>query len=372
MKRLGIISAYDSDGKIYPYLVYYLKKLKEVVDYMIIVFNGELQIAEKEKLKCFAEKVYERENIGYDSGAYKYVFEQILCDDEWNNYDEIVLSNDTCFGPFQSFEEIFNEMEESGSWDFWGINGIDDGVYKYLQSNFIVLKKQVFDPLRKYFNNFVDEYTDVMHEACIQYERGLFVNLINEGFRERAYVEYNNLDAYNSSYYLVKDYNCPFMKKKVDLFRSKTNALFIIKYLQENYDYDTSLIVNYYKEKYGVDLEDCKITNVYPERNYLKQYNINRSDIEEFIEYNKDIYIYGIGKESDYLWIHFKNKITNLKGFVISDDQEVKKFHHESKVYKVTQIVNKDVGIIVALNSKNTEEVRRGLVNYHNVLYLSK
>lgn len=375
MARLGIISIYDSEGKIYPYIEYYLSEIKKVVQSMVIVFNGTMKTEEKEKLKKFTTRIYERQNIGYDAGAYRYVFRQSISDEEWNLYDEIILSNDTVFGPFQPFEDIFKEMDQRGDCDFWGINGVEDGPYRYLQSNFLVLKKQTFSSLRKYFEEKIDEYADTVHKVCIQFERGLYVSLMREGFQAGSYLEYNDLDAYNSSFYLIRDHHDPTMKKAADLTGYQENVLCAIDYLRKKKTYPVVLITNYFFEKYGLWNEkerkrNLTLTDAHPLKIHFSRYGANRNEILEFINAHLELYIYGTGNEADYLWIHFEDKMRNLKGFLVSDNKERKDCCHQYSVYEISQMENKDIGIIVALNPKDTMEVKEHLRDFPNVLYL--
>ncbi len=371
MTRLGIVALYDADGKIYSYLEYYLSELRKVVHDMIIVFNGTLQMGERDKLQCFTDRVYERENIGFDAGAYKYALGKCISQEEWETFDEVVLTNDTCFGPLWSFEKIFAQMDQKGDFDFWGMNAIDVGLFRYLQSNFLVIKRAAFDSLIDHFDKCVNEYTNKLHDVCIQFETGLYVRFINDGFRAGSYVEFNDLNPYNASYYLIKDYGCPIFKKKADIAQHKENLLYLIKYTTESTDYDSSLVENYFREKCGIDLSD-EILGTLPECIHISYNNINEDVIRRFVNSHEDIYIYGVGNMADYFLLYYKKQISNLRGFIISDDRSGPDIFDQHKVYRISQVEDKSVGIIVALDSKNTSAVRGNLVYYDNVLYLSQ
>ena len=371
MIRLGIVSIYDSDGKIYPYLEYYLYELKKVLNTMIIISNGMLRIEEKEKLKKFTERVYERENIGYDAGAYKYIMRKYISEREWNTYDEIVFSNDTCFGPLKSFEDIFAQMDQKCDSDFWGINAINAGFFKYIQSNFIVIKKRAFTVLKEYFHNYINEYASTKHDICAQYETGLYLKLIRNGFKAYSYIEYNNINPYNSSFYLVKNYKCPIVKKNADIINDKQNILYLIEYIRKNTYYDSSLIEKYYNEKFNIILKDYIKADVLPRCMYINHI-AKESDIKKFICQNEKIYVYGIGNMAEYFMQYFEGQIPNLKGFIVSDDKYKLDVYCQYKVYKISQISDKSIGIIVALTKKNADEVKKYLLNYQNILYLCK
>lgn len=371
MTRLGIVSIFDVDGKIYPYLEYYLYELSKVLNSMIIISNGMLRIEEKEKLKRFTERVYERENIGYDAGAYKYVMRKYISEKEWNTFDEIVLSNDTCFGPLKSFEDIFSEMDYKGNFDLWGINALNSGFFKYIQSNFIVIKRGAFTILKEYFEKYINEHASTKHDVCINFETGLYLKLIRNGFKAGSYIEYNDVDPYNSSFYLAKDYKCPLIKKNADIKKYTQNMLYLIDYIKENTYYDSSLIEEYYNEKFNVVLKNYNKENVLPHYMHVS-FTVGEADINKFICQNKKIYVYGIGKIAEYFMQYFEDKISNLNGFIVSDDKYNLEFYSQYKVYKISEISDRTTAIIVALNRKNTDEVKKNLQNYTNILYLSK
>lgn len=371
MTRLGIISIFDADGKIYPYLEYYLYELRKVLHTMIIVSNGMLQIEEKDKLKKFTERVYERENIGYDAGAYKYVMRKYITEDEWNNFDEIVLSNDTCFGPLRSFEDIFAQMDSKNNCDFWGINALHSGFFKYIQSNFIVIKKNAFTILREYFDKYINENASTKHDVCIHFETGLYLKLIRNGFKVDSYVEYNDIDPYNSSFYLAQNYKCPIIKKNADIINYKQNILYLIEHIKNNTYYDPSLIEEYYNSKFNVVLKDYPKVDVLPQCMHIC-FTVGEFDIKNFICKNEKIYVYGTGKMAEYFMQYFGDQIPNLNGFIISDDKYNPNFYCQHKIYKISEISDTTVGIIVAMNRKNADEVKSNLQNYQNVLYLYK
>lgn len=91
---------YDAEGIVDESVVYYIKSLKSVVSRLVVVVIGNIDDKGKEKLDWIADEILIRENVGFDAGAYK----AVLCSPDFmekiKQYDEIVLSNDTCFGPF--------------------------------------------------------------------------------------------------------------------------------------------------------------------------------------------------------------------------------------------------------------------------------
>ena len=72
MKRLMIYSFYDKDGIVDDYVPYFLEKFKPYCEEICTVVNGTVTEESRKKLEKYSNVVFERENIGFDSGAYKY------------------------------------------------------------------------------------------------------------------------------------------------------------------------------------------------------------------------------------------------------------------------------------------------------------
>lgn len=64
-KRLAIYFFYDKDGIVDRYIQYFLKDLRDNLDYLLIVSNGKLNSEGKIILEKYGE-VLERENKGFD------------------------------------------------------------------------------------------------------------------------------------------------------------------------------------------------------------------------------------------------------------------------------------------------------------------
>lgn len=119
MRRIGIFCLFSPSGEIDPLMVHTIKSMQEIVEYFIIVVNGSLNSIDK--LRNYADEVVIRKNIGFDIGAYKDIILSPRYNSKIKGSDELVLCNSSFYGPFISFQEIFEKMEKSDS-DFWGIS----------------------------------------------------------------------------------------------------------------------------------------------------------------------------------------------------------------------------------------------------------
>jgi lipopolysaccharide biosynthesis protein len=118
-RRLVIYLVFDPRGDVDRYVPYKLERLRPLSQRMVVVSNGPLNPAGRKSLEDVADDVWERENVGFDVGAYKWALER-LGSEEVARYDEVILMNYTWFGPIGSFEPVFAEMDARDV-DFWGM-----------------------------------------------------------------------------------------------------------------------------------------------------------------------------------------------------------------------------------------------------------
>ena len=196
MNRTVIFAHYDKNNKILDYVIYYLKELKKVADNIIFVSDCNLPKEELDKLQDIVTKSIAYKHGEYDFGSYKrgYFYFKEKC---FNNGDELIFANDSCFGPFVPLNEIFKTMQDKNC-DFWGTNK-NNYPNAHIQSFFIVFKKNVFES--EVFDNFMSNITQEKNKSDIitKYEIGLSQLLLNSDFLMGAYtkqIESNIMDSY--------------------------------------------------------------------------------------------------------------------------------------------------------------------------------
>ena len=118
MNRIGIFIFYDSNGQADTYIEILLSAMQEILQKLVIIVNGKINSKDYDKFRNYTKHIFIRENRGYDAGAYKDVFTKYLTEEQWEKWDEIILFNDTFYGPFYPLEDIFHEMEK-GDADFF-------------------------------------------------------------------------------------------------------------------------------------------------------------------------------------------------------------------------------------------------------------
>lgn len=264
--RIGIFVFYDEDGIADRYEEYFLADLRHNLERLIIVCNGKLQVQSREKLSVYADQILERENEGYDIWAYKAGIE-LLGWEEICRYDELVLCNDTVFGPIYPFCEMFREMGKKDV-DFWGITkheSVRDNPFaehpgeelkEHIQSYFTVFRRKVLED--KQFREYWDKLPEIHSyaEAVNRYEARLTAWLAERGYRYDVYVNTEAYREYTANPImmcpdlLVKNERCPVVKRRV--FTADYGVLLhdtignapseVLKFLEEESSYDVNLI----------------------------------------------------------------------------------------------------------------------------------
>ena len=245
MKRFSIYCFYDRDGIVGEYVCHYLRALKKVSDYIYVVVNGSITAGGRQKLLSVADRVDQRENYGLDAYAYRHALQE--CRDQLKEYDELILSNNSFYGPVYPLEDVFSTMntaDTAASSDFWGITIHPqlqmvinkkqklDYVNEHVQSYFIVFRKKVFQSrvFEQFFQNLpeIDNFLD----AVVLFELELTRVLTEEGrFSYKSYVNPADFPDGNCTisypWDLYRDGKSPFIKRKV--FFEKYHEIIKIK-----------------------------------------------------------------------------------------------------------------------------------------------
>ena len=176
-RNICLFAHYDPQGIIDDYVVFYLRSLRPLFKKIIFVSTAKLLDYQSSKLDGLVDLFLLRENLGYDFSSWKMGLSKIDLDE----YDELLICNDSCYGPFFDLKPIFNEMNNRPI-DFWGIthsNQIDF----HIQSYFMVFKKNILrdNRFKQFWLNIENQKTK-MHYV-FEYEVGLSKQLIAWGYK---------------------------------------------------------------------------------------------------------------------------------------------------------------------------------------------
>ena len=137
LSRLGIFAHFDRHDELAEYVIYSLQSMAVHVDDLVFVTTSKLGASDRNCLEKICHKVIFRENIGHDLYSHRVGLESV----NWRQYNEIVLSNDSVYGPMTDLGELFGTMGAKG-YDFWGISDNYDIAY-HVQSYFLVFSEAV-------------------------------------------------------------------------------------------------------------------------------------------------------------------------------------------------------------------------------------
>lgn len=371
---LAVVSVYDREGMIDDYLIFYLSSLRAVAERLIAVVNGKLTRTGRERLEALADEIYYRSNTGFDFGAYKDVLENYLNPGELVQYQKLILCNDTCYGPFFSFTEIFARMEGKNT-EFWSINYIEDPLLPHFQSYFMVASGRGICLVEDFLLREVDGGIVDPIQAC-GYEHGLSEVILSSGIRTDYYTSCvkgnHDLDIFGAPDYAMELLGFPLLKRRAfsDDLAVKDNCRRALCMIAEQGIYPVAYILDNVNRIYHTDFSEALqkqyITKVsYFERNYAA-----REEVITFCKKHKKVYVYGNGYMAVLFMARFRRYMNEFGGYVVSDEYYGETESEDKQIYKLSQI-NLDAPLILAMTEKVAVQVINSLWERVNILFLS-
>ncbi|AXV15129.1 hypothetical protein CYG48_05090 [Neorhizobium sp. SOG26] len=184
--RVGVFAIYLADGELNQKVEWYLSALGEVCDKVIVVADHALAPKDLERLRRMTPYILAERHREYDFGSYKRGIQ--IADDRGflRKADELVLCNDSCFGPIDSFVPLMEAMEKKEI-DFWGMTA-NNKPTQHLQSYFLVFRRRAFETgaFRDFFE--AVEVEDNVQAVILKYETQLTGLLEAQSLRWEAFV----------------------------------------------------------------------------------------------------------------------------------------------------------------------------------------
>lgn len=371
---LAIVSTYDRDGIIDDYLIFYLTSLKRVANRLIVTVNGELTETGEERLTAVADEIYRRPNTGFDFGAYRDVLEHYLKPGELEQYQELVLCNDTCYGPFVPFEDIFARME-TGNAEFWSMNYIEDPLLPHFQSYFMAASGRGIRLVRDFLLQEVDSGIRNPIQAC-GYEHGLSERILSSGIKTDYYTShvkgYHDLDIFGAPDYAMELLGFPLLKKRAfsDELSVKDNCRRALCMIAEQGTYPVSYILENVKRIYHKDFSEALQKQYITQVSHFEKNYAAREEVIAFCRKHKKVYVYGNGYMAVLFMARFGRYMNGFGGYVVSDEYYEETADQKEHIYKLSQI-DRGAPLIVAMTAKVAVQVINSLWERVNILFLA-
>ena len=356
MERLGIFVFYDNAGILDSYFAYLLSAFSPFCQEIIIAVNGEIEQDSLKRLKSYSNHVLIRANIGFDAGAYKDIFQTYFPLIQEKGFDEVILLNDTFYGPLYPLKEILECFDEKTA-DFWGITRHPEGIWpdgkrfpEHIQSYFFAVKKRMLysEAFWKFWKDM--RYPADIREAIDEFEIRFTTYFTEKGFTGKAVTDLKavNIPLENGespylyqSFQLIREMRVPFLKRNSLSLANEgyVNTLAALRYVERNLDYDVEMI---WKNIIRLSRDG---------RFYRK---INYLELEKFYCCHDRVFIYGTGRYGRNIAAYFRYREWVNSGFIVSDGRS----SGEDGVFTFSDIGwRKEDGIIVAMGQKSFQEV---------------
>ena len=230
--RLCLFSHYDPQGRVAPHVLHYLEHLARMgVSVVFVTAAPEPRAEDLAAAGRLCSRILVRENAGLDFGSWH---DALWLIGDLSEYNELILANDSVYGPLFELEPIFRTMSAAG-YDVWGVTeSLQEG--RHLQSYFLVFGARALQS--PFFAAFWRDFRHLRYKPAVvgRFEIGLSRRARSAGLRVGAYCPYEPVrDAFlknphyrfrsrvitprcrlNPSHFfwqtLIEEFGCPFLK----------------------------------------------------------------------------------------------------------------------------------------------------------------
>ncbi len=234
-QKLCVFVSYQPRG-ILPTTWKYIKHLQERLGYsMVFISNCPLQKQDIPPLQDICHEIIERDNVGYDFGAYKDGILRYIekMGNEFDNLETLLIANDSVIGPIYDMLPIYEKMQAEDC-DFWGMNDFfeDRDVYKinaksipHVCSYFICFKNHLLKT--DIFKNFWQKMSYPSgRKIAIRNEKKVGQYLLNNKFSYSVYIKKEEIIEYIHKNRDIFDQNLFLCDKKNFLHNINDSAIY--------------------------------------------------------------------------------------------------------------------------------------------------
>jgi lipopolysaccharide biosynthesis protein len=198
--------------------------------------------SELAKIRPYTKYACSAPHAGYDFGSWQclicYIGWQKICE-----YDEMIICNDSIYGPMTNLEDIFDYMELR-DYDFWGLTENYNSRY-HLDSYFMVFTDKVLKnkKFQEFWNNITPERSRKTYESV------LTPFLVEQGFVGNSFIKnYKKEEQTAYPLRLLKQNRMPFIRVKAlrdPTYHLKESSFRIDKKIGKKSRYDSRLILDH-------------------------------------------------------------------------------------------------------------------------------
>lgn len=215
--RTALVASYFGGGTLPDTLLYLLRGLREVADNVVYVADCRILPEEVERLRGLVSVAKVERHRQYDFGSYRralalarrlgYLKEEVA--------DELIVINDSNYGPVVPFAESFEAMAGRPC-DFWGYTGYHAFGHRHISSYFYLFRRKVIDSLL--LDVFLDNVQGTLErdKVIVKFEFRLTRFLESEGFAWDTFVPMGLVRGAPTKYplRLLETYRMPLLKAK--------------------------------------------------------------------------------------------------------------------------------------------------------------
>jgi lipopolysaccharide biosynthesis protein len=266
-RKLVFFAHYDPQDEVDPYVVFYLRQLRNLGCEIIFVSGSPwLKPESAAAIRNDCAGIYTQHTLSLDFGCWNLAWQQARRRG-WTlqGFDQLILANDSVYGPLFPLGEIFSHFNGA---DLCGVTESLEGK-PHLQSYFLAFNLN--DRTRKFVEVFWSKFRYVVPKLHLiqRYEIGLSQQARTEGLELKAYISsqatrqavlddeqhQHRAEALerdvNSMLYLwdilISRFRCPFLKTdlpKYNRYGSRTMER-PEEFLRHSTEYDPRLIENH-------------------------------------------------------------------------------------------------------------------------------
>lgn len=181
MKRLAVMAHFDYSGEVAPHVERNVEALQAAVDDLVVVSTADLTESAAAWLSERAT-LLRRPNYGYDFLSYK---TGLLHGGSLDEYDEVIIGNDSFVGPLLPYHDIFQAMSTQPV-DFWGLTRTER-VAPHVQSFFVAFRPWVVRSraFKRFWSGMIP--LSDRKQVILRYEVGMSGHLYDAGFTSGSY-----------------------------------------------------------------------------------------------------------------------------------------------------------------------------------------